>query len=256
MKNEDSGDMIKRFHTSRLFEHHLNALAFGVLVVTGLSQRFHDMGWAQWVVHQLGGIDQARLIHRFTGITFGALLIIHVLIAMWGILMKNWSPTIVINRKDFTDAIDNIKFYFGLAERPARCDRYDYKQKFEYWGVVVGGFLMVATGFMLWFPTLVFKWIPFVPGQIIPAAKAAHSNEAMLAFLVIVVWHIYNSIFSPEVFPLDTAIFTGNISKERMIHEHPLEYERLFGPIEDDHHATSATGHESLPSTPTTPAGH
>ena len=66
-------------------------------------------------------------------------------------------------------------------------------------------------------------------GEFIPAAKALHTNEALLAFLVIVIWHIYNAIFSPEVFPVDTVMFTGRISKERMMHEHPIEYERLFG---------------------------
>jgi hypothetical protein len=50
-----------------------------------------------------------------------------------------------------------------------------------------------------------------------------------LAFLVIIVWHLYNAIFSPEVFPLDTSIFTGKISVSRMKHEHPLEYERITG---------------------------
>ena len=99
---------------------------------------------------------------------------------------------------------------------------------------------MIMTGLTLWFPTKVFHLIPFLPGQIIPAAKALHTNEAMLAFLVIVIWHIYNSVFSPDVFPLDTAIFTGWISKERMIHEHPLEYERLTGiSLAGDHEAGS-----------------
>jgi len=31
------------------------------------------------------------------------------------------------------------------------------------------------------------------------------------------------------VIPIDTVIFTGKISRKRMIHEHPLEYERIFG---------------------------
>ena len=138
----------------------------------------------------------------------------------------------VINKKDFTDAIENIRYYFGTTDQPARCDRYDYKQKFEYWGVVVGGLLMIATGLILWFPTTIVKYLP---GELIPAAKAAHTNEALLAFLVIIVWHLYNAIFSPEVFPLDTSIFTGKISVERMKHEHPLEYERITG---------ESTGHE------------
>jgi hypothetical protein len=35
--------------------------------------------------------------------------------------------------------------------------------------------------------------------------------------------------FSPEVFPLDTAIFTGKISRERMLHEHPIELASIEG---------------------------
>jgi hypothetical protein len=40
---------------------------------------------------------------------------------------------------------------------------------------------------------------------------------------------MWNSVFAPEVFPMDTAIFTGKISRERMLHEHPLELARIEG---------------------------
>jgi cytochrome b subunit of formate dehydrogenase len=153
----------------------------------------------------------------------------------------------VITMDDFKDAIVNMKYYFGLRNHPAHCGRFDYKQKFEYWGVVVGGILMIGTGLILWFPVLATH---VLPGEFVPAAKAAHTNEALLAFLVIVTWHIYNSIFSPEVFPLDTAIFTGSISRERMIHEHPLELAEIEGkPLTEilSHHDDSTyeeTAHE------------
>jgi len=44
----------------------------------------------------------------------------------------------------------------------------------------------------------------------------------------VIVWHIYNVVFAPEVFPGSKTIFTGKIPRERMRHEHPLEYARLF----------------------------
>jgi cytochrome b subunit of formate dehydrogenase len=131
-----------------------------------------------------------------------------------------------ITKKDYEDAVHNIRYYFGFENHPAKCDRYDYMEKFEYWTILVGGILMIATGFILWLPTLITR---FLPGEIIPAAKALHSNEAMLIFLINAVWHIYNAIFSPEAFPLDTSIFTGYISRERMLREHPLELARIEG---------------------------
>ena len=88
----------------------------------------------------------------------------------------------------------------------------------------MGGLLMVATGFLLYLPVF---FTGFLPGELIPAAKVAHSNEGLMAFLVVITWHIYNAHLNPDVFPFDTTIFTGRISEERMRHEHPLEYERI-----------------------------
>lgn len=237
MRDRHETEYMKRFSVYRVIEHQAAAIIFTVLAVTGLAQKFHDASWAQWVIMSLGGIDASRLIHRTTGLIFAFLTLQHIMVASYGVMFRKWAPSMVINKKDFTDAIDNLKYYFGMAETPASCDRYDYKQKFEYWGVVVGGVLMIVTGLILWFPTAVFSLAPILPGQIIPAAKATHTNEAMLAFLVIVIWHIYNSVFSPEVFPLDTGIFTGKISKERMSHEHPTEYERITGMPPGETHA-------------------
>ncbi len=226
---EDNPHWFRRLSWPRLLEHHLNALIFVALCATGLAQKFHDSDWAATLIGALGGIDQTRLVHRYCGIAMTVILVQHLLVAVYLVLVRRVRPAMLINLKDFGDVVRNIRYYLGGSSQPARCDRFDYKQKFEYWGVIMGGVLMAVTGLMLWAPTTVLRWFSFLPGQVIPAAKVAHSNEAMMAFLIIVTWHIYNSIFSPEVFPLDTVVVHGRISAKRMMHEHPLEYERLCG---------------------------
>ncbi len=84
---------------------------------------------------------------------------------------------------------------------------------------------MGAIGLILMFPQIVTQ---FVPGVIVYAAKAAHGLEALLAIVSIITWHLYGTHFAEGMWPLDTTIFTGTISRERMMKEHPLEYERLM----------------------------
>jgi cytochrome b subunit of formate dehydrogenase len=184
---------VLRLGPLRIMEHRLNIVVFIVLVVTGLSQKFHDAAFSQWVIMSFGGIDATRLIHRISGVGLTILTLLHFLVAFYGVLFRRWYPSMVIHKKDFLDAIDNLRYYFRLSDyRPEHSGRYDYKQKFEYWGVVVGGMIMIVTGLSLWFPTVVTR---FLPGEVIPIAKALHTNEAMLAFLVIVIWHTYNAVF-------------------------------------------------------------
>lgn len=135
-------------------------------------------------------------------------------------------PNMMLGRKDFTDAIDNLRYYAGYLDTPPKFARYDYRQKFEYWGLVFGGFIMVATGFILYFPIVVSR---VLAAELIPAAKLMHSYEALFAMLIVLVWHMTGAHLSPESFPMDTTIFTGKIRKDKLRHEHALEYEELFG---------------------------
>ena len=131
----------------------------------------------------------------------------------------------VPTRQDFRDGVATLRYYLGRTGSHPRYGRFDYRQKFEYWGLLLGGMVMIATGLALLFPLLITR---FLPGEVVPAAKMAHSSEGLMAFLVVITWHVYNAHLSPEAFPFDRSIFDGRISRERMKHEHPLEYERLL----------------------------
>ena len=215
---------VVRFSWIQRAEHAAVMLTFTVLALTGFPQKFYDHRWAQVLIGWLGGVDVARWFHRAAGWTFAALLTAHVLRLVVQLTRGTISLSMVPTRQDFRDAVQTLRYYLGVTDKPARFDRFDYRQKFEYWGMLMGSAIVVGTGLVLMFPIATAR---LLPGEFIPAAYLAHSQEGLMAFLVVIVWHIYNAHLSPEVFPFDKSIFTGEISEERMRHEHPLEYERL-----------------------------
>ncbi len=229
-------DYVTRFSVQQRLEHVGVMLLFVVLALSGFAQKFFEAQWAQWLIVAMGGIHRVRWVHRGAGILFAAVVVGHVAGALYLVASRRSKPSIVPTRKDFTDAVMMIRYYLRLSDEQARFDRYDYRQKFEYWGMVLGSMLMVVTGFMLYLPVLTTR---FLPGEFIPAARIAHSNEGLLAFLVVITWHIYNAHLSPDVFPFDDGIFTGKMTVERMEKEHPLELERMEADAEQERHAPS-----------------
>lgn len=214
----------QRFSGIQRFEHAAMMSLFIVLALTGMPQKFYDYAWAQHLIGWLGGVDTARTLHRASGLLFCTLVLVHVVRMVAGVMLARMPLTMVPTRQDFRDAVQTLRYYFGVSDRQPKFDRFDYRQKFEYWGLLLGAGIVVGTGLILLYPIEVTRWLP---GEFVPAAQVAHSNEGLMAFLVVVVWHIYNAHLNPDVFPFDTTIFTGRISEERMRHEHPLEYERI-----------------------------
>ena len=217
-------DYVVRFSRRQRVEHLLMLIVFTVLCVTGLPQKYFQADISIAIVNALGGLGPVRWMHRAAGVVFVLMTIGHLAIVMIGTLSGRMKLSMAVTRQDFRDAITTLRYYLGLSNEQARFGRFDYKQKFEYWGLIMGGMVVAITGLMLLYPIEVAS---VLPAQLIPVAKAAHSNEGLLAFLTIVTWHVYSAILSPEVFPMDTSIFTGKISLERMHHEHPLELEEL-----------------------------
>jgi len=217
-------DYVKRYTLRQIVEHLCVMVLFILLAVTGFPQKFSEVSWSGWVIESLGGIDRSRWLHRSGGILFTVLVGFHLLTELFLVVSGRVRLSMVPKRKDFQDAVVMLRYYLGLSEEQARFDRYDYRQKFEYWGLILGSMVMIATGYILFYPLFVTL---FLSGEVIPAAKMAHGSEGLLAFLVVITWHIFNAHLSPEVFPFDTSIFTGKISKERMEKEHPLEYARI-----------------------------
>lgn len=225
LKKDDGTILVERFRPIRRLEHLVVFLTFVVLVVTGFPQKFYYTSGAAWVLRMLGGLDAARLVHRVAGVVFCLHLAVHLAVIVVGVLGKKMRLSLLPTSKDFHDVFDTLAYYLRRSDVKPVYDKFDYRQKFEYLGIVLGGMVMAFSGLALLYPSIV---VSFLPGQVIPAARLAHSNEAMLALLVLVIWHVYGSHFSPEVFPMDKSIFTGYMTEEELKERHFLEYARVF----------------------------
>jgi cytochrome b subunit of formate dehydrogenase len=205
-----------RFTISDRIEHWVQMLSFSLLGFTGLIQKFSGADISISLISLLGGIEMVRVIHRIAslGLMFGT--IYHLGTSGYKYYVKRSPISMLPTLKDITNAWGVFLHNLKLQKSRPQQGRYTFDEKFEYWAFVWGTLVMGLTGFMLWNPISTAR---FLPGIIIPAAKAAHSGEALLAVLAIAIWHFYNV----HIKHLNKSMFTGYISEHEMLEEHPIE---------------------------------
>ncbi len=162
-------DTVVRFSGRARLEHACVMALFIVLALTGFPQKFFPAPWSRSFVGLLGGIDRMRWLHRAAGTMFSVLFAVHVAGAVWPALRRKAALSLVPEARDFRDAADMLRYQLGAAAQPPAFDRFDYRQKFEYWGLLLGGAAMVATGLLLLYPLLATI---VLGGQFVPAARA------------------------------------------------------------------------------------
>lgn len=218
------GPLVKRFSLWRRSEHLVVMITFFLLIVTGLPQKFHDAAWGSWIIVALGGLEVVRAIHRVNGYALAALAVAHLSVNVVGYLLGRIRGDMLVRPRDFADTIETVRHFLDPANPRPKVGRYDFRQKFEYWGMLLGSAVMIATGCILIWPTAFAR---VLPGFLIPVARTAHSFEAVLALLVIVVWHFYCVRKRSNLFAVDASIFTGKMDANQLREEHPGEFERM-----------------------------
>lgn len=210
----------KRFTVDQRIEHIVFLVSFTILGITGLAQRYAASPAALLVIEAFGGIEGTRIVHRLSAFVMMWVSVYHVIAVLYRVyvLRVPWSMMPVVD--DFWHLIDDLKYFFGLRKHKAYYGRYNYAEKVEYLAVVWGTFIMGLTGFMMWNPITTAKYLP---GQVIPAAKVAHSAEAVLAVLAIIIWHMYHV----HLKFFNKSMFNGKLTHEEMEEEHPAELEQI-----------------------------
>jgi cytochrome b subunit of formate dehydrogenase/mono/diheme cytochrome c family protein len=216
----DSPKTYRRFDRSLRIEHAVFLISFTILGITGLAQKYGTSPGGEILIRLMGGIEFTRIIHRTAAIVLMVVAIYHILGLLYRVFVRRVKLSIMPKLQDLTDLMQDVFFYLGLRNSKARYGRFSYVEKAEYWALVWGTIIMAITGFMMWNPIISAR---FLPGETIPAAKAAHGGEALLAVSAIILWHFYHV----HIRHLNLSMFTGWLSREEMEHEHPAELEDI-----------------------------
>ena len=206
----------ERFPLARRIEHWVMMLSFTTLAITGLPQRFSSSPISIAFVGILGGIETLRTIHHIAAIVMMLGTAWHILVFGYLAYVRRTRFTMLPTLQDVKDAWQALMYNIGRSKAPPQMGRYTFEEKMEYWAFVWGAIIMGVTGFIMWNPITTTR---ILPGEIIPAAKAAHGGEALLAVLAIIIWHMYGV----HIKRFNRSMFTGNMTEEEMLHEHPLE---------------------------------
>ena len=231
-KHAPAEKLYERFTPTHRLMHLTMLLSFFTLALTGMALKFSYMGWATVLSRMLGGFAAMGLLHRIAAVVLIALFAFHLRQVVKGrresgqtwisyIFDKN---SLMFNLTDIRQIWESIKWFFGRGPRP-HYGRFTYWEKFDYFAVFWGVFVIGSTGLLLWFPEFFTK---LLPGWSVNVATIIHSDEALLAVAFIFTIHFFNTHFRPDKFPMDPVIFTGRVPLEELRHDKPGEYEELM----------------------------
>ena len=210
-----------RFTRSDRVQHVVMLVSFLVLAVTGLPQKYIYLNnqYLDDLIDVMGGLEAVRVVHRWAATALMLVTVYHLLSVAQRVLVRRVSLSMLPRYQDVVDALQAVRYNLGWAGARPRMDRFTWEEKLEYWSLIWGTIVMIATGFMLWNPIATAR---LLPGQWIPAAQVVHGGEALLAILAVLVWHFY----AVHLRQFNRSMFTGEMSEAEMEHEHPLELER------------------------------
>jgi cytochrome b subunit of formate dehydrogenase len=244
VQRHDDDEQYTRFTSFERFLHLMVVTSFLLLVLTGMPLKFYYTSWAKAIFSLLGGAEVARALHHFGAIITFAYFGLHLAALVAGLWRKRgflrnpetgrieprrlWTAlfgpdSMVPSLQDLRDFVAHQKWFFGKGPLP-QFDRWTYWERFDYFAVFWGIFIIGASGLVMWFPKF---FTGFLPGWMINVALILHSDEALLAAGFIFTFHFFNTHFRIEKFPMDTVIFSGRISKTELLHERKRWYDRL-----------------------------
>lgn len=212
---------VVRMTAGETAQHWVLMISFIVLVISGFSLRFSEAWWVDLLFGWGGGegFVVRGTVHRVAAVVFMIYAVWHV-IYLFTKRGRGYLKDMIAGRRDLEHIKENALFFLGRRSTGAKFGRFSYMEKCEYWALLWGTVIMTATGLLLWFDNyFVQTWK--LPKGVLDVTLVIHYYEAWLAFLAILVWHIYGTVLNPEVYPMNPAWWSGKMPEAMYRHEHP-----------------------------------
>jgi cytochrome b subunit of formate dehydrogenase len=214
-----------RMTLNERLQHAALMISFVLLVVTGFMLRYPEAWWVVAIRNVSSRAFEWRgLIHRVSGVAILVSGFWHVSYLAFTKPGRALLNDLLPRKRDFIDPFKVLKYNIGLAKTKPEFPRFCYIEKAEYWALVWGTILMCVTGAILWFDNTSMGLFTKLGFDI---SRTIHFYEAILATLAIIVWHFYFVLFNPDIYPMNLAWLTGQISEREMLEDHPLELKQL-----------------------------
>ena len=221
---------IERFNLEERIQHMVMFVTFLLLAFTGWGLKYAYVEPSSKWISIWGGVETAGIIHRVAGIIMILDFLYHLVYLARQAVKGKLRLTLVPMPKDVMDFFQNIAYFLGISREKPRFGQFNYSQKFDYWAVFWGMFIIGTSGLFLAFPVAASYLFPsFTLPWIWDTLFIMHSDEALLAIVFILFFHFYNEHLRSEEFPMNYVWLTGKIPTEELKHKYPLEYEYQFG---------------------------
>ena len=209
---QKGGGRILRYTLSERVHHWLAALTYIYCLITGLAF------WSPymfWLADLVGGGPTARFWHPWFGVAF-------TLSMFW--MYKMWHGDMQTTPADLAWKEAMVHYIRNEDEELPPIGRFNYGQKLFFWLMFYGVFLLVLSGFGLWFVESIawsLRWLRYLAVTVHVAAALATIGGFMI--------HVYMG--TAMVRGGFTSIIRGEVSTAWAKTHHRLWYEQVTGKI-------------------------
>ena len=238
--NNRDEEQITRFDVHLKMHHYLIMIGVTVAGIFGLAQAFPDLSVSRWFVEEIwGGLEVKRQFHHYFAyiVDFTVLYFIGYLGYKF-LIKKEKLKAMLPSFKDLKDFFEMNLYILGLRKEEPLYNRFTFGQKLDFYLIGVSIPILSLTGLAMHY-TSVSE--PVITTTGIALAAVLHRSVAIFFFWFVLSVHFYYAHLAPGLFPMNTVILTGKMSKSRYAALFPLDGERLGTTGSGDYESVSTT---------------